>query len=536
MMPPYFVMGHGSRIDDSKTFVPAGTRVRFYSEVDVNLADTVALLAVADGAKAPAVETVEGSGEETVFNYEVTEDGDGEAEDIYAQWVAMGAKNAGFINWVGKATEGQPALASGLKLCANRDGCRGKATHECVGLLGLLKEQHDIVLLICRQKKESEKEKEARKKRGEPTPEVKTVVTYGTDKSHPLYDRRQKDVDLEKHIHSLVTSGDLNELAKAETMVFGGPGNQPGGIEDKDLALLINRSWFRNWEKAYQLKKLAERAPRESKLSPFKRHDRPGSPKGTPDEGKYDDLLNHLRVNFVDIEAILDIVKEVPSYNQAVVEALNNPLCQLVAGYRGSEGEELLELLAELMPGLKIGGGTVAVTATDSRPAPRSSPASSADRDEIILQEGEVEYIDESEASEEASEDDLLANIRLVSDDEDDRRATESDQDEVFIEEYDLSADQEAAVRRSNTSAVADLKSGQSTRMAVRGNILLIGDDHPGSVLEWVRKGSDGALEAPKGAFSNSLRIASKISPEYQELVRGAVKAAGFQGEVRFSS
>jgi hypothetical protein len=113
-MPPYFVMGHGKRFDESKTFVPSGTRVRFYSEVDVNLSDTVALLAVADGARAPAVETVEGSGEETVHNYEVTEDSDGEAEELYAQWVAMGAKNAEFVNWMGKPARGQPLLAGGL--------------------------------------------------------------------------------------------------------------------------------------------------------------------------------------------------------------------------------------------------------------------------------------------------------------------------------------------------------------------------------------------------------------------------------------
>ena len=57
------IKGHGARIDDEETFVPQGVTLKFYSDFDVDLATPAALIALLDGAQAPAQEEIVGTGE-----------------------------------------------------------------------------------------------------------------------------------------------------------------------------------------------------------------------------------------------------------------------------------------------------------------------------------------------------------------------------------------------------------------------------------------------------------------------------------------
>jgi hypothetical protein len=59
------VQGHGSRMDDQTTFVPVGTTLRFYAGFDVDLSLNVALIAIANGAQAPAQDPIIGAGKKT---------------------------------------------------------------------------------------------------------------------------------------------------------------------------------------------------------------------------------------------------------------------------------------------------------------------------------------------------------------------------------------------------------------------------------------------------------------------------------------
>lgn len=56
------IKGHRQRVDDQTTFVPAGTKLRFYSGFDVDISQNVTLIALATGAQAAAQETIDGTG------------------------------------------------------------------------------------------------------------------------------------------------------------------------------------------------------------------------------------------------------------------------------------------------------------------------------------------------------------------------------------------------------------------------------------------------------------------------------------------
>jgi hypothetical protein len=115
------VEGHGSRLDDQKTFVPVGTKLRFYLGFDVDISQNVELVAIADGAKATAQETIDGTGKkDDVSNYEL-----GTVDDEFvARWTALGGESGIRIYFVG-ASE----IKDGARLCDLPDRCDG--THGC---------------------------------------------------------------------------------------------------------------------------------------------------------------------------------------------------------------------------------------------------------------------------------------------------------------------------------------------------------------------------------------------------------------------
>jgi hypothetical protein len=132
------VKGHGARVDDTTTFVPNGTTVKFYSDFDVNLATSSALVAITSGSFAsPNDEADEGS---DIANYRLYKQDD----RFYAQWIAMGGEAKTPIWWVGQDLPDQ------IRLC-NLDGTcdPGSGLHNCTGVFGQVKDS-EIILLACR--------------------------------------------------------------------------------------------------------------------------------------------------------------------------------------------------------------------------------------------------------------------------------------------------------------------------------------------------------------------------------------------------
>lgn len=215
----HIVKGHGERVDDQKTFVATGRKLRFYSGFDVDLNSTVALAAIATGASAPAVETVDGTGTVgDVANYELFAQDDG----FYAKWLAMGGESGLPISWVGND------IPDGTRLCDNPDTCNGLGEHTCTGVLGRV-DDTDIVLLACRGVEGSDA----------------TETKYGTDADDPLHELRD---DVGKFVDDLLELA-KNDVAKAEQQV--------DGLPQGSLALMQNRGDFCDWQSARHLSQLA---------------------------------------------------------------------------------------------------------------------------------------------------------------------------------------------------------------------------------------------------------------------------------------
>src|SRR5262249_10169793 len=100
----------------------------------------VALIAIANGAQALAQDPTIGAGKKTdVANYqfETMED------QFIAPWLAMGGETGIPIYFVGSSE-----IKNNDRLCNRPDVCDG--THTCDSVLGVLKEEKDIVILSCR--------------------------------------------------------------------------------------------------------------------------------------------------------------------------------------------------------------------------------------------------------------------------------------------------------------------------------------------------------------------------------------------------
>ena len=161
------VKGHGARVDDKMTFAPAGTTVKMYSDFDVNLRTTSALVAITSGQFASPNDSAAPGGD--IANYRLYNQDD----RFYTQWVAMGAESSNPIWWVGHDLDDE------IRLC-NEDGTCNKetGTHDCSGVFGRV-QAPEIVLLACR---------------GTLGGPGGSTTEYGSDQDDPLHDVNQ-DLD-----------------------------------------------------------------------------------------------------------------------------------------------------------------------------------------------------------------------------------------------------------------------------------------------------------------------------------------------------
>lgn len=258
------VKGHGARLDDTTTFVPVGTSLKFYSDFDVDLKTSTALIAIADGASATPAETVEGTGkEDDVANYAVYTQDDG----FYAKWLAMGGESGLPIKWVGQD------IADATRLCSDPVGCSGKTEHTCSGVLGQVKDSM-IVILACRGYVADD--------------DSDSNTTYGTDED-PLSDIHK---DINKWFDSffdLLQDPSPSNVAKAE--------DQVDSLSQGTLALLNTRVRFVRWMQA--------RALKDSAVS-----------------GEWDQVIGHLTVNSADAADILQWLVDIPSWGDAFDDAV----------------------------------------------------------------------------------------------------------------------------------------------------------------------------------------------------------------------
>jgi hypothetical protein len=249
------VKGHGSRLDDEETFVPAGTTLKFFSDFDVDLGTTVALTAIVNGAQAPAQETIVGTGQVgDVANYAVSTQDDG----FYAKWLAMGGEEGIPIWWVGND------IPDGTRLCSAPDTCPGLGAHNCSGVLGLVQDS-EIVILACRGYADDDG----------------TELQYGTDSENPLHDITD---DVDQGVDRIL------ELAKSDPAAAEAQADRwPQGT----MALAQSRIDFTAWTVARHLKDYAT-------------------------SNDFDQLFGQLTSNADDLSDVFEWLDDIPSYGQAV--------------------------------------------------------------------------------------------------------------------------------------------------------------------------------------------------------------------------
>jgi hypothetical protein len=267
------VQGHGNRMDDQTTFVPVGTTLRFYSGFDVDLSQNVALIAIANGAQAPAQDPIIGAGKKTdVANYqfETMED------QFIGRWLAIGGESRIPIYFVGNSE-----IKNKDRLCNRPEVCDG--THTCDGVLGVLKEEKDIVILACR---------------GYVGNKNRPIEqTYGTDADNPL---QRLDLDVAAFVDKILA------LAKSD------PTAAEQGVDElsqEHMAMLINRKDFQAWQRARHLKNFAQ-------------------------AGDFKQMIGHLKANEKDLDAtsgdrsttIMKWLEDIPSYGAAVDQAVTTNL------------------------------------------------------------------------------------------------------------------------------------------------------------------------------------------------------------------
>jgi hypothetical protein len=166
------VWGHGSRSKgEEKTFVPAGTTVRWFSNVDENLLTNNGFLALETGDFGNATDTQgPGDGVKTkIYNYQVFED------LVKRDWVSMLHQGSGKLTFVGVEVPDQAYL------CSTPQACERRGSHACEGLFSKIKDT-EIVILVCRGMPGSDKS--TQKYGSQPDPKLKTPE----DELNPLTD------------------------------------------------------------------------------------------------------------------------------------------------------------------------------------------------------------------------------------------------------------------------------------------------------------------------------------------------------------
>lgn len=277
------VLGHGGRPDDQKTFLPVGAKLRYYSEVEVDLSSVVGLTAAADGANAEAKEEITGTGQiGDVYNYQFWR-----IEDEYvAMAVALGAGTTMPITFVGDV------IPDEARLCSAPDQCSD--THTCDGLLGLFPDP-DLVIIACRGFVYDDA--------------AATEGKYGKDEENPLHDIEE---DMGRLVGEILAQA-VNDPSGAEARVD----DLPQGT----VALMNPFPAFVNWQKARRLKEYAQQAD-------------------------WDQMIGHLTANKGDLAEIMACLNEYPSYGADFDNAITaNAQRVTVALTNGSVAPEVIEAL-----------------------------------------------------------------------------------------------------------------------------------------------------------------------------------------------
>lgn len=134
------VWGHGTRDrGEEKTFVPQGSTVKWYSEVDENLMTANGFLAISGGSFSAPVESF-GPGDGVtveVYNYGVFED------LVKRDYVAILNDEKNELLFIGaEIKEGH--------LCNDLEGCKNAGEHKCDGVLGIVGANKEIAIMVCR--------------------------------------------------------------------------------------------------------------------------------------------------------------------------------------------------------------------------------------------------------------------------------------------------------------------------------------------------------------------------------------------------
>jgi hypothetical protein len=285
------VKGHGARVNDVETFVPVGTTLKFYSDFDVNLSNTVALLALATGADRTPNETIVGTGKVgDVDNYEL-----GQQDDFFiAQWTAISGKCSLPIKWVGKDLD----LPDGIKLCNAPDTCTG-GVHSCTGVLGKVKDT-DIIVVACRGYVPDDPDEDA--------PDSGSEYKYGKDKNDPL---RKLDADTDEFVDQILELA-LKDPAAAEVEV--------DSLPQGSIAFMVSRMDFDSWQKARHLKDRAQ-------------------------AGDFEQMIGHLKANQEDLDRIMEWLDDIPSYGTAVDKAVIGKMATFADEYEKAPSDAVLEAL-----------------------------------------------------------------------------------------------------------------------------------------------------------------------------------------------
>jgi hypothetical protein len=138
-MAKAFILGHGSRVPGaSKTFVPEGRSLSFFSELDENTLRTVGLAALSAGDIKPT-ETFAAGAE--VDNYYLSAFND---EEMAQHLASESSRTGGVLHFIGAGT-----LPDKLWLCTS-DKCKApKHSLFCKGIFKLVAEQ-ELISVTCR--------------------------------------------------------------------------------------------------------------------------------------------------------------------------------------------------------------------------------------------------------------------------------------------------------------------------------------------------------------------------------------------------
>jgi hypothetical protein len=508
----HLVLGHGRRDSGAeKTFVKIGTTLRFYTQDGLDLASEVALAAIVDGAGAPVVETIVGTGQNNdVYNYVLFRRGDD--DEFFAQFLAVGRSPSRAL----VIALGGGDLPDQVSLCTAPTTCQGR--HTCNGLLGVLDNETDIVSLSCRGYQYH--------------PPIDT--RYGSDDKNPLFDIADELDTTANRIFALLRT----DPATAEKTV--------DSLPQGSMAFMHNHKGFLAWEKARHLKDFAS-------------------------QKDYVQLVGHLKANWAyteDIEDIAAWVRTAPGYETIVFTALRDPNCQkefekvdsldVFQGFAAAldEAVAIPERADEEEP-VEVEGDDASVESRKSPfrkssgpTTPVSSGGASPDDDDIVYEEGEVEELGESDDStidSFNSESDIDGEeVEGALDPATPPNPLTEDQQAQLNAEVEVdsdpapppgppTADEQAQINYENEQAVMSIQPGVPIGLAVNDGVVAIGSEHTEAAWAYATKGEVATIEAPKGVFSKKLLVVHGIlEPDNRGLVTELLKMWSEGREIRF--